>query len=55
MFDIVPVNLFVSNPFRNISFLHPKKMEILKYYSSQRGIIKMYNNLVGREDYLRVK
>jgi len=55
LFDIVPVNLFVSNPFRNKSFLHPKKMEILKYYASQRGIINMYTNLVAREDYLRVK
>lgn len=55
MFDIVPRNLFVTNPYRQKYYLLPKKMDLLDLYNSQRGTIRMYRNLTSKEDYLKIK
>jgi hypothetical protein len=55
MFDIVPQNLFVANPFRQKNYLLPKKSVLLDIYNSQRGTIRMYRDLTSKEDYLRIK
>jgi hypothetical protein len=55
MFDIVPRNLFVANPYRRKSYLHPKKMELLELYTSQRRSVQINKYNTSKEDYLRVK
>ena len=55
MFDIVPRNLFVANPYRQKPYLHPKKMELLKIYQSQKGAIRFNIYNTSNEDYLRIK
>lgn len=55
MFDIVPRNLFVANPYRHKIYLHPKKMELLEIYISQRRSVRINNYNTSKEDYLRIK
>ena len=55
LFDIVPRNLFVANPYRQKNYLHPKKMDLLKLYTSQRRSVEINKNNTSKEDYLKIK
>lgn len=55
LFDVVEKNLYVANPFRQKYILEDRKINLLEKYVSQDGIWKMYRNISGREDFLRIK
>jgi hypothetical protein len=50
LFDIVPKNLFVANPYRQKFYLQSKKMNLLNMYKSQKGIVRMYRYITVAEN-----
>lgn len=55
LYEVVPENLFVSNPYNlKNSFSQMKKSDLL-LYESQKDIIKKYHYITMKEDYLQIK
>lgn len=55
LFDIVPTNLFVSNPYNFNQEISKEKMNLIKLYRTQKFTIYKYLFISKREDYLLVK
>ena len=55
LYDIVPENLFVANPYNYHNKASNKKRELLKEYSSQKKVINNYLYISNKEDYLKIK
>lgn len=55
LYQIVPKNLFVSNPYSIKNSFSQKKKSDLLIYSSQKDVIKKYFHITIKEDYLQIK
>lgn len=55
LFQVVPKNLFVSNPYSRKNCLTKKKKSDLQLYISQGDVIRKYHHITIKEDYLQIK